>query len=324
LYEAHSTEESAKKFGLTVEQTAGKLTAERKALFEARSRRPAPPLDDKIVTAWNGMMISALARASQALDEPRYLERAQATAKFLATHLYDSKTGKLWRSYRAGGPSVDGFLDDYTDLITGLLDLYQAGFDIHWLQWAVSLQEKQNELFENAKGGGYFDAGSSDSSLLSRTREAYDGAEPSPNSTAAMNLLRLAQFTDRVEWRDRAKKMLSAFAARLQSDPEAVPPLASALDFRLAQTKQILIAGDPRSQDTRDLLRQVNARFLPHKILLLADGGTGQQQLSRWLPFVAGAYRMTYRATAYVCENYIRKLPTADPEVMVRLLENRN
>jgi uncharacterized protein YyaL (SSP411 family) len=323
LYEAHSTEETAKKFGLTAEQAADKLTAGRKALFEARSRRPRPPLDDKIVTAWNGMMISALARASQALNEPRYLEGAQATAKFVEAHLYNPKTGRLWRSYRAGGPSVDGFLDDYTDLISGLLDLYQAGFDIHWLEWAVSLQEKQDQLFGDEKAGGYFDTGSSDASLLSRTREAYDGAEPSPNSTAAMNLLRLAQFTDRAEWRDKAQKTLSAFAARLQSDPETVPALASALDFQFGQTKQILIAGDPASPDTRELLRQVNTRFLPNKILLLADGGTGQQQLARWLPFVAGAHRMKDRATAYVCENYICKLPTTEPDVVARLLEHK-
>src|SRR5260370_30433512 len=249
------------------------------------------------------MMLSALARASQALDEPRYLESAQVTAKFLETHLYDSKYGKLWRSYRAGSPSVDGFLDDYRDLTSGLLDRYQAGFDVHWLKWAVSLQQKQDQLFGDPQEGGYFDPGSSDPSLLSRTREAYDGAEPSPNSTAAMNLLRLAQFTDRAEWRDKAQKTFSVFAARLQSDPRAGPAPASALDFRLAQTKQILIAGAPTSQDTRELLRQVNTRFLPNKILLLADGGSGQQQLSHWLPFVDGAHRMKNHATTYVCRN---------------------
>jgi len=324
LYEAHSTDETAKKFGLTVKQTAEKLTAGRKALFAARARRPQPPLDDKIVTAWNGMMISALARASQALDEPRYLERAQVTAKFLEMHLYDSKSGRLWRSYRAGSPSVDGVLDDYTDLISGLLDLYQAGFAVHWLKWAVSLQEKQDQLFGDPKDGGYFDAGPSDPSLLSRTRDSYDGPEPSPNSTAAMNLLRLEQFADSAEWRDKAYKTLSAFTARLQSNPEAVPALASALDFRLAQTKQILIAGDPTSPDTRELLRQVNTRFLPNKILLLADGGPGQQQLARWLPFVAGAHRMKDRATAYVCENYVCELPTSDPQMMARLLDTKN
>jgi uncharacterized protein YyaL (SSP411 family) len=322
LYEAHTTEESAKKFNLTIQQTTEKLIAGRKALCEARSRRPPPPIDDKIITAWNGMMISALARASQAFDEPRYLKRAQVTAEFVEAHLYDSRTGKLWRSYRAGGASVDGFLDDSTDLISGLLDLYQAGFDVHWLSWAVSLQESQDRRFEDAKEGGYFEADSSDPTLLSRTREAYDGSEPSPNSTAAMNLLRLAQFTDRAEWRDRAQKTIAAFAARLQSDPDALPALASALDFRLAQTKQILIAGNPTSRDTRELLRQVNARFLPNKILLLADGGTGQEQLTRWLPFVAGAHRMKDRATAYVCENYVCKLPTSDPDVLARLLDD--
>jgi uncharacterized protein YyaL (SSP411 family) len=321
LYEAHSTQETANKFGLTVAQTAAKLTAARRSLFEARARRPRPPLDDKIVTAWNGMMISAMAQASQALEEPRYLQSAEAAAKFLEARLYDSKSGKLWRCYRAGGPSVDGFLDDYTDLISGLLDLYQAGFEVHRLTWAVSLQEKHEQLFGDADEGGYFEAGSSDPSLLSRTRQAYDGAEPSPNSTAAMNLLRLAQFTDRSEWRDKAYKTLSAFSSRLQSDPEAAPALASALDFRLAQTKQILIAGDPMSQDTRELLRQVNRRFLPNKILLLADGGAGQRQLAVWLPFVAGAHRTKDRATAYVCEHYVCKLPTADPQVMARLLE---
>jgi hypothetical protein len=324
LYEARSREETAKKFGLTIESASEKLTAGRKALFDARSRRPRPPVDDKIVTAWNGMMISALARASQALDEPRYLKSAQATAKVLETHLYDSKTGTLWRSYRAGGPSVQGFLDDYADLISGILDLYQAGFDVHWLAWAVSLQEKQDQLFGDEKEGGYFDADASDLSALGRTRESYDGAEPSPNSTAAMNLLRLAQFADRAAWRDKAYKTLSAFASRLQSEPDAMPALASALDFRLAQTKQILIAGDPMSQDTRELFRQVSTRFLPNKILLLADGGAGQQQLAVWLPFVAGAHRIRGRATAYVCENYVCKLPTSDPQVMGRLLDSRN
>src|SRR5260370_24031834 len=120
-----------------------------------------------------------------------------------------------------------------------------------------------------------------------------------------MNLLRLAQFTDRAEWRDKAQKTLSAFAARLQSTPEAVPAFASALDFRLAQTKQVLIAGDPVSGDTRELLRQVNTRFLPNKILLLADCGAGQQQLALWLPMVAGAPQIIKHSTPSTFDNYI-------------------
>src|SRR5262249_23885563 len=171
---------------------------------------------------------------------------------------------------------------------------------------------------------GTFDGGCGVASLLRRTPEACEGAEAAPNSAAAMNLLRLTQFTNRAEWRDKAQKTLSAFAARLQFDPEAVPALASALDFRLSQTKQILIAGDSRSQDTRELLHVVNARFLPNKVLLLADGGTGQQRLARWLPFVAGAHRVGGRATAYVCENYICKVPTTDLQLLAQLLDKNN
>jgi len=324
LYEAHSTQETAARFHLTVAQTAGILGTAKSALFQARLRRPHPPLDDKVVTAWNGMIISALARASQAFDDQRYLERAQATARFLEGHLYEAKSGKLWRSFRAGGPSVSGFLDDYTDLISGLLDLYQAGFDVHWLNWAVTLQQKQDRLFGDSKDGGYFDATGADQALLSPTREAYDGAEPSPNATAAMNLLRLAQFTGREDWTRGAGKTLRAFGARMEANGESVPAFASALDFQLAHTKQILIAGAPQAEDTRKLLHQVNERFLPNKILLFADGGAGQQRLAQWLPFVAAAHPLGGRATAYVCENYVCKLPTTDPQVVAELLDKKN
>lgn len=324
LYEAHSTEETAKQFRLTVAQTAEILGAARKALLSARLRRPSPPLDDKIVTAWNGMMISALARASQAFDDKRYLGRAVATARFIEAHLYDAKSGSLWRSYRAGAASVDGFLDDYTDLISGLLDLYQAGFDVQWLNWAVNLQQKQDQLFADPKEGGYFDASGTDPELLTPTRQAYDGAEPSPNAVAAMNLLLLAQMTGRADWKEEATKTLHAFGARIEEAGESVPAFASALDFQLARIKQILIAGAPGTDDTKELFRQVNERFLPNKILLLADGGAGQQRLSGWLPFVAGAHRTGGRATAYVCENYVCKLPTTDPRVLAHLLDQKN
>jgi len=125
-------------------------------------------------------------------------------------------------------------------------------------------------------------------------------------------------------WRDKAQKTISAFAARLQSDPDAIPALASALDSQLAQTKQILIAGDPASPDTRELLRQVNTRFLPNKILLVADGGAGQQQLTRWLPFVARCSSRGGRATAYICEKYVCKQPTTDARVVAQLLSGKN
>jgi uncharacterized protein YyaL (SSP411 family) len=186
----------------------------------------------------------------------------------------------------------------------------------------MQLQSKQDELFWDSRHGGYYSTGGGDSSILVQMRDDYDGAEPSPNSIAAMNLLRLAQMTDQEGWREKAEKVFAVFARRLQSNPEAMPQLAAALDFRLSKPKQVIIAGDPGAADTRALLRLVHERFIPDKILLVADGAQGQKQLAQWLPFIKGMTRKQGRATAYICENYACKLPTPDPVEVARLLEH--
>jgi uncharacterized protein YyaL (SSP411 family) len=321
LFEMHTAEDTGKHFGMSASQALETLAGSRKALAATRSRHPHPFADDKVVTAWNGMMVAALAHASQVLNEPRYLTAAESTAGFLRSRLYNPQSKRLRRSYRDESATVDGFLDDCAGLIHGLLELYAADFDIAWLQWAVALEEKQDELFWDSQQDGYFDAPSGDSSILARTREAYDGAEPSPNSSAAMNLLQLAQITDRDDWRDRARRTIASFGALLASHAEDIPAMASALDFDLAQKRQVLIAGDPAAADTRELLRLVHERFLPNKILLLADNASGQQQLARWLPFVANVHRIQGKATVYICENYACKLPTSDLAVAARLLD---
>jgi uncharacterized protein YyaL (SSP411 family) len=317
----HSLAETAQQFGKSESYVRALLEAARSELFAARSHRPRPPLDDKILTAWNGLMTSALARAAQVLDEPRYLAAAASAAEFIQANLYDSKTEILKRRYRAGEAAVDGFLDDYAFFIQGLLDLYETSFDVHWLSWAVHLQEVQDQLFWDNKAGGYFSTRGTDPSLLMQARDDYDGAEPSPNSVAAMNLLRLAQMTDKRAWTEKAQKTFGAFAQRLQTLPEALPQMVAALDFSLSTPKQVIIAGQNNAADTRALLRLVRERFLPNKIVLLADGAQGQKQLSSWLPFLGGVTRKQGRATAYICENYVCKLPTADPQVVARLLK---
>ncbi len=320
----HPLAETAQRFGKSEAEVRTLLASARQKLFSARSRRPRPPLDDKVLTAWNGLMISALARAAEVLDEPRYLTAATAAAGFVEAKLYDAKTGRLKRRYRAGEAAIEGFLDDYAFFIQGLLDLYEASFDVRWLAWAVRLQELQDQLFWDAKAGGYFSTRGTDPSLLMQTREDYDGAEPSPNSVAAMNLLRLAQMTDRKSWTEKAEKTFGASARRLQTRPEALPQMACALDFRLSKPKQVIIAGQNNAADTIALLRLVHERFLPNKILLLADGAEGQKQLAHWLPFIEGVARKQGHATAYICENYVCKLPTADPQVVARLLKAKS
>jgi uncharacterized protein YyaL (SSP411 family) len=321
LYEEHSLANTAKKFNKSEADAQRTLDQARQKLFTARALRPRPPTDTKVITAWNGLMISALARASQVLNEPRYLEAASKDASFVEAQLYDFKTGKLKRRYREGSVQIDGYLDDYAFLIQGLLDLYEASFDIRLVSWAIKLEETQDQLFWDAQQGGYFTTTGKDSSILLRSREAYDSAEPSPNSVGALNLLRLWQITDRQKFKDYADKTLAAFSSQLDKAPESMPYMAAALDFSVARHQQIVIAGALGADDTRTLLRLVWQRYIPNKILMLADGGQGQRQLARWLPLLANVTRKQGRATAYICENYVCSLPTPDPHVVSRLLD---
>jgi uncharacterized protein len=319
----HSISETAAKFSRTEEDVAKLLSASRRQLAEARAARKRPPRDDKVIATWNGMMISALARASQVFGEPGYLDAATAAARFVESRMYDAKTGTIKRRYRDGEASIDGMLEDYVFLIQGLLDLFEASFDVKWLSWAVDLQKRQDQLFWDAKGGAYFSTAEHASDVLVRAKEDYDGAEPSPNSVAAMNLLRLWQMTDRRELRDRADRTFRAQAAQLTRVGANLPQMAVALSFSMSKPKQIVIAGDPGAPDTRAMLKLVHDRFIPDKILVVVDGGAGQASIAKWMPFVANMDRREGKATAYVCENYACKLPTTDLQVAAKLLDSK-
>ncbi|MCI0628880.1 MAG: thioredoxin domain-containing protein, partial [Acidobacteria bacterium] len=322
LYVTQSVDETARHFGTSPQQARGSLERSRQRLLKARALRPRPPLDDKVITGWNGLMISALAKASQTLEEPRYLQAAREAARFLQARLYSPQANRLKRRYRAGSVGIDGDVDDYTQLIQGLLDLYEASFDPGLLRWAVRLQEAQDQLFWDAEKGGYHTVQPTRSKLPIQPRESYDGAEPSPNSIAALNLLRLASITDRDAWQQKASMLFSSFSGTLEKQPEAMPYLAAALDFSQGPQKQIVIAGAPGAADTEALLRLVRRRYLPNRILLLADGAGSQKQLAAWNSVIANMTRLRGKATAYLCEDYVCKLPTSDPNVFARLLNS--
>jgi uncharacterized protein YyaL (SSP411 family) len=268
-------------------------------------------------------MISALARASQVFDEPKYLDAAQRTMIFIRSRAYRPATATLAHAYRNGVMRGGDYLDDYAFLIQGLLDLYEANFDPKLLSWALQLQSTQCRWFWDDSGGGYFTTRSSDHSILFRTREPYDGVEPSPSSVAAMNLLRIWQITDEQSWKQKADKTVVTFSAILEKQPEAVPFMASAFDYGLAKHKQIVIVGTPGTEDTRRLLRLVWQRYMPNRILMLGDGGQAQQELAKFLSVVSSMRMKDGKATAYVCENYVCNLPTPDPNVVARLLDTR-
>ncbi len=323
LIQRQTVSETAKTFHLSETDARKALEESRKKLFELRARRPRPHLDDKIVTAWNGLMISAFARASQILDEPSFAQTAIAAASFLQAELYDSKTHTLRRSYRQGTGKADGFLSDYAFLIQGLIDLYETSFETRWLAWAEELQKTQDSLFWDAKQGGYFDTSGKDPSILLRMKEDYDGAEPAPNSVAALNLQRLAHLMDAKHWREKAEQTLQAFTSQLRSSHSSLPQMLVALDFYLDQPKQIVLAGDRRTEDTQQMLRELHKQFIPNKVIMLADGGEGQHFLAQHINFIQSVKMQNGKATAYICENYVCQLPTTDLKIMARLLQGK-
>ncbi len=320
LIQRHSVSETAKQFKFTDEKTQQLLAESRKLLLAVRAKRPRPRVDDKIVTAWNGLMISAFARGYQVLNDPAYLEAANKAARFVREKLYDTKSNTLLRSYREGASDVPGFASDYAFLTQGLLDLYAAGFDVSQMEWAMKLQEQQHKLFWDDKQGGYFSTSGQDKNVLLRMKEDYDGAEPSPNSVAALNLLRLAAMLDKSTWREKAMKTMHAFDAQLNQTPTALPQMLVALDWSRAKPKQIVVAGKLGAADTDAMWREVNLHFIPNKVLILADGGTGQKFFSAQVDFMKEVAPIDHQATAYVCENYVCQLPTTDLKKFAPLL----
>ena len=320
LIERHTIAETASHFQKT-EEDIGKLLAQgREKLFSIRAKRPRPHLDDKIIAAWNGLMISAYARAAQVLDNPRYLEIATRTAKFLRTNLYEEKSKLLYRNYRGGRSDIEGFADDYAFVIQGLLDLYEASFDVEWLKFAVELQETQDRFFFDGKNDGYFSTSGKDESVFLRMKDDNDGAEPAASSVAALNLLRLSQFRDDKAMAERARKTIDAFATTLSHFPSAMPQMLVALDSASSKPRQIVIAGKREVPETKALLREVNRHFLPKTILVLADGAEGQKYLGEKNEAIGAMSPIDGKSAAYVCENFTCKAPVTDPRELAELL----
>jgi uncharacterized protein YyaL (SSP411 family) len=308
LYQAHTIEETAQHSGLSVEAAQATLDRARAALLELRGRRPRPHLDDKILTSWNAMMISALAKGAQILEEPTYAAAARRALDFIRARLWDEPGQKLLRRYRDGESAVDGFLDDHALLINALLDMYETSFDSADLASAKCLAESSLELFEDKEHGGFFSTPSGQGDVLLRLKDDYDGAEPSANSIMALALLRLGRMTGREEFSTAAERTLGAFGSRLSAMPSGLPQMLVALAFAQAPKMEIVMAGKPDSDGLRNLLRSVHARFLPFAVQLIGTDAF-------WPIVMIGD-----RPTAYVCENYACKLPVTDPEALAAQL----
>ena len=321
LYQAHTVGETAQRFSRPLEEVRAGLLEAGRILLRARSQRVRPHLDDKILTAWNGLMISAFARGGAILEEPRYAAAARRAAEFLIARVYDPQTGALLRRYRQGEAAIPAFLDDYALFVQGLLDLYEAQFDLRDLELAIRLTEKQMELFEDPVQGAFFASAADDASLVMRVKEDYDGAEPSGNSVAAMNLLRLARFTNRSSFRQSAERTLAAFASRLAATPAALPQLLAACEWLLGEPREIVLVGGRDDADTEALLRALHSRFVPNRVIMLVDSHKARRALAAGIPSIEFMERIADRASAYVCRNYTCQLPVTESEKLAELLQ---
>jgi uncharacterized protein YyaL (SSP411 family) len=320
LFRAYSPKKTAEFFKLEEAKVADILERGRKKLFEVRATRPRPHLDDKVIVAWNGLMISALVKSSGALDEPEHLAMARQCAQFLFDKL--SSNGKdLRRSWREGASHAPAFAPDYAMLIQGLLDLYEASFEVKWLQWAVQLQEEFDANYEDTEKGGYFSVSKSIANSVLQVKEDYDSAEPSPNSVAALNLLRLGHMLAREDLRAKGGKVLKIFGKSLEQHPFSVPVMVSAFDYERHGDMEIVLAGDKENPAFAALAKEVRKRYLPHAVLLHADGGEGQQFLAQRNEALGAMKPVDGQPAAYVCVNHACKAPVTSVEALGKLLE---
>ncbi len=289
------------------------IASARPRLLEARSKRIPPLTDRKILVAWNGLMISALARAALVFDEPRYREAARAAAAYVMASARG--TGRLRHAATAGG---DAFLDDYAFLVAGLLDLHEADPDLRWLREAITLQQELDAGFADPAAGGYFFTSTAHEKLMVREKPEHDDALPAGNSVAALNLLRLHEATSDDRYRVRAEATFRAFARPLARAPTTLPRMLVALDFYLDKPKQVVIVtpatAEPPGTETHALLARFRQVFVPNRVLLRVTDGT-QATVVPVAPIVEGKVARRGVATAYVCVGTYCEQPTTDPDV---------
>jgi uncharacterized protein YyaL (SSP411 family) len=310
LYERFTVEETARHFDVPVDEMKRTLRDAAAKLMAQRGKRVRPHLDDKVLTGWNGLMISAFAKAAQVLREPKYLQAAQRAAKFILDNL--CREGRLIRRWRAGEAAIDAFLDDYAFFAQALLDLYEADFDESHVQTAAALTHRMRELFEDQSAGGFFSTSESDASLVMRIKEDQDGAEPSGNSVAILNLIRLSRMTGGDDYRTAAERALNAFSRRMNNAPSGLPQMLVAMMYYTTPPRQVVLAGERDA--LQPMLDVLHRRFLPFHTILWA----GSRELN---PELRNMTASGGQATAFVCENFTCQLPATDAPQFAELLQ---
>ncbi len=306
----------AKLLGISQEELVKTVETGSEKLFAVREKRIRPGLDDKVLTAWNGMMISSMVDGHQVIGDERYLEAAVNSAEFILKEL--AKDGRLLRTHRAGKSHLTGYLNDYAYFIAGLIDLYEATFDLRWLEEALRFNDTLIEHFWDDEGGAFFFTADDHEKMIIRSKNPQDNAIPSGNSIEVMNLLRLAELTSRTELKEKAVETLKAITPIAQRYPAGFAELLCGLDFFLDTPKEIVIASNTGPGSVGEILGTVHSKFIPNKVLAFAGG---QQSGSDLIPMLEGKIAQNGRPTVYVCENYTCKRPVTTVEELDALLK---
>ena len=303
----------AAKLGISTDTLRGTIDEARELLYRARAERPPPLRDEKILTAWNGLMISAFARAALVFHEPAYVARATRAADYVLTQLRHN--GRLLRTALDGQAQYAAYLEDYAFLMAGLLDLYEVTSELRWLEEVQALDGILEQHYEDTTGGGFFRTAEDHKSPITRDKPFSDQAEPSGNSVQLLNLLRLYEFTTDDRYRRRTEQTLEAFSEVLAQSPTAVSEMLLAVDFLLDTPKEIVIIVPHSREEAVPFLEELSATFLPNRILAVVADGDDLQSQTALIPLLEGKVARGGKSTAYVCENRICDLPTTDPAV---------
>lgn len=292
----------------------------RRRLFEYREQRIHPHKDDKILTAWNGLMIAALSYAGRVFDEPRYNEAAERAMRFVLERLQRAD-GRLLARYRDGDAAHLGYVDDYAFLIWGLIELYETNFQTTYLKTAVELQKQMLDLFWDAQEGGFFLYGEDGERLILRPKEIYDGAMPSGNSVAALNLLRLGRITGDSFFEERAQELLHAFSSHVEAYPAGYSFFLMAVQFALGPTKEIVLTGNLTDTRMDPMITAVQKAYLPDAVVVFHPSGWDHEEIEHIAPYVKDQLPIEGKTTAYICENYVCRLPVTEVGIVVRQLQ---
>jgi hypothetical protein len=318
LHVDHTVKEIAKQLKVSDATLRNALARGRRELYDTRAKRVWPARDDKILTAWNGLMLRSFAEAARALARDDYRAAAERNADFLLSHMQDAN-GRLLRTYRDGQAKLNAYLEDYASLGMALLAVYEATFDTRWFTEARRLADAMIRLFWDDEDGGFFSTGHDHEALIGRPKELTDNATPSGNSMAVELLLHLAAFTGEDAYRERAVTILRPLAPAMAEHPSALSQGLLDLDFLIGPAREVAIIGDPAAPETQALLGVVNRAFRPNLVLASATPEDTTAQAA--IPLLQERPQRAGKATAYVCQNFTCQAPVTEPETLAAQLD---